>query len=159
MQNLDNTLHQAFYSYNGARRRRKSLLATNISLRRRSPAIVSNPVMLRIFAFLMLANSCKHGCVRRRCKLLQSNEHRFSPQIKKRFAHQRSECACTLSGACNEEFGNTVACDYRRKNLNRQKHETLLNSRVSGVGGEEEIRTLEPLLTVTRFPVARPRPN
>jgi len=26
-------------------------------------------------------------------------------------------------------------------------------------GGEEEIRTLEPLLTVTRFPVARPRPN
>ena len=37
--------------------------------------------------------------------------------------------------------------------------ETLLNSRVSGVGGEEEIRTLEPLLTVTRFPVARPRPN
>ena len=36
---------------------------------------------------------------------------------------------------------------------------TLLNSRVSGVGGEEEIRTLEPLLTVTRFPVARPRPN
>lgn len=36
--------------------------ATNISLRRRSPAIVSNPAMLRIFAFLMLANSCKHGC-------------------------------------------------------------------------------------------------
>lgn len=27
------------------------------------------------------------------------------------------------------------------------------------IGGEEEIRTLEPLVTVTRFPVARPRPN
>ena len=26
-------------------------------------------------------------------------------------------------------------------------------------GGEEEIRTLEPLLTVTRFPVVRPRPT
>ncbi len=26
-------------------------------------------------------------------------------------------------------------------------------------GGGKEIRTLEPLLTVTRFPVVRPRPN
>lgn len=32
-------------------------------------------------------------------------------------------------------------------------------SRIAFRGGEEEIRTLEPLLTVTRFPVARPRPN
>lgn len=87
------------------RRKRKSLQATNISLRRRSPANDSNHTMLRMCAFF------------------------FSPQTR----------ASTVAG---KEKNNPTGCVGLHFG-----------------GGEEEIRTLEPLLTVTRFPVARPRPN
>lgn len=40
------------------------------------------------------------------------------PQVKKRFAHQRNECACTHSVACNEEFGNIVANVITKMPLN-----------------------------------------
>lgn len=85
--------------------RRKSLQATNISLRRRSPATDSNPTMLCMFAFS------------------------FSPQTR----------------------WGTVAGKMKKQPYGLR--------RIAFGGGEEEIRTLEPLLTVTRFPVARPRPN
>ena len=39
------------------------------------------------------------------------------------------------------------------------KKELLVDKSSFFVGGEGEIRTLEPLLTVTRFPVVRPRPT
>lgn len=89
----------------GVRRRRKSLQATNISLRRRSSANKCNPTMLRMCAFF------------------------FSTQTR------------------------ASAVAWKRK---KQPYGL---RRIAFGGGEEEIRTLEPLLTVTRFPVARPRPN
>lgn len=86
------------------RRRRKWLLATNISLLLRSPAAFA---ILQCYAFML-----------------------FSPQVN--------------------------MCKH---NDLRKKMQPYGLSRIAFRGGEEEIRTLEPLLTVTRFPVARPRPN
>lgn len=67
-----------------------------------------------------------------------------------------------VSGSCNGEFGGAaVVCnqylfDCTESLFWRQK--TRLFRRVF-FGGEREIRTLEPFLTVTRFPVVRPRPT
>ena len=44
--------------------------------------------------------------------------------------------------------------------ISQNKKEPTQNHRFMRVfGGEQGIRTLEPLVTVTRFPVGRPRPN
>ena len=59
--------------------------ATNIYLLRRSPAIVSNPAMLRIFAFLILANSCKHVCEHKKKATLRVSQDCLSMAEKKRF--------------------------------------------------------------------------
>lgn len=54
---------------------------------------------------------------------------------------------------CPNATGNNSPIGQKENSIEPQGFK-----RVS-LGGEEEIRTLEPLLTVTRFPVVRPRPN
>ncbi len=66
------------------------------------------------------------------------------------------------SGACNGEFGGVAVSRNQvmivRENLSVEA--TKNPTETSGFfGGEREIRTLEPFLTVTRFPVVRPRPT
>lgn len=67
-----------------------------------------------------------------------------------------------VSGACNGEFGGAAVSRNQvmivRENLSAEA--TKNPTETSGFfGGEREIRTLEPFLTVTRFPVVRPRPT
>ena len=66
-----------------------------------------------------------------------------------------------VSGACNGEFGGAAVSRNQvmivRENLSAEA--TKNPTETSGFfGGEREIRTLEPRLTVTRFPIVRPRP-
>lgn len=67
-----------------------------------------------------------------------------------------------VSGACNGEFSGVAVSRNQvmivRENLSVEA--TKNPTETSGFfGGEREIRTLEPFLTVTRFPVVRPRPT
>ena len=81
--------------------------------------------------------------------------------VGKRNAWRNSERgACTQREASVEEFAHIVCPQfYCGESLLFISHKKSTLSSANFYGGEEEIRTLEPLLTVTRFPVARPRPN
>ena len=75
--------HMYANSCKHGRRRCKSLLAMNISMLRRSPAVETQSCdATHLCIFHMCANSCKHG--RRRCKSLRCNEHLCAPQVSSR---------------------------------------------------------------------------